>query len=60
MNIQIGSSKGSRNQSRINADTTELKDLSIESLKKDSLAESQRSPKEDETPEARALRKEMS
>jgi len=60
MNIQIGSSKGSRNQSRINADTSELKDLSIESLKKDSLAESQRSPKEDETPKERALRKEMS
>ena len=62
INIQIGSKNGSRNQSRINNDskTSDLKDLSIESLKKDSLAESQRSPRDDESPEARALRKEMS
>ena len=62
INIQIGSKNGSPNQSRINNDskTSDLKDLSIESLKKDSLAESQRSPRDDESPEARALRKEMS
>lgn len=73
INMQTTSSKGSRNNSRFQNNESDLKDLSIESLKKDSIFEKSSPDKQDsqlhgglslpggeESPEEKALRKQAS